>query len=274
MSQGGNFYDTTYASMLVQRDEKLRQLKLEEDKRKPDSSKVSDYKQLILELQNQIDYFAEDMAKKLYDIDIQSWAKDLSDAVVEAWENGENAADAYGKKVNEILNNTLKSIVAKTIMENALKDTLEFVKKTMDDNNGVLNEDSIEVIADMLGKAGETAVNGITKVYDKMKKDGHDFSSTSSKSLSSGIKSITEDTADILASYVNAIRLDVSVDRANIQLIADAASKLPTMSVIAKSQLTALESISQNTLRNADAADQMLSLFKAITNGTKKVYMN
>ena len=274
LSQGGNFYDTTYASMLAQRDELVRQQQLEEDKKKTDSGKVADYKQQILELQDQIDYFAEDMAKKLYDIDIQSWAKDLSDAVVEAWENGENAADAYGEKVKEILNNTLKSIVAKSIMENALKPTLEFVKKTMNDNNGILNEDSIETIADLLGKAGETAVNGITKVFDKMKKKGYDFSPTSSKSLSSGIKSITEDTADILASYVNAIRLDVSVDRANIQLIADAASKLPTMSVIAKSQLTALESISQNTLRNADAADQMLSLFKAITNGTKKVYMN
>lgn len=274
LSQGGNFYDTTYASMLTQRDELVRQQQLEEDKKKTDSSKVADYKQQILELQDQIDYFAEDMAKKLYDIDIQSWAKDLSDAVVEAWENGENAADAYGEKVKEILNNTLKSIVAKSIMEKALEPTLEFVKKTMDDNNGILNEDSIKVIADMLGKAGETAVNGITKVFDKMEKDGYDFSTTSSKSLSSGIKSITEDTADILASYVNDIRLNVSVDRANIQLIADAASKLPTMSVIAKSQLTALESISQNTLRNADAADQMLSLFKAITNGTKKVYMN
>ena len=274
LSQGGNFYDTTYASMLAQRDELVRQQQLEEDKKKTDSSKVADYKQQILELQDQIDYFAEDMAKKLYDIDIQSWAKDLSDAVVEAWENGENAADAYGEKIKEILNNTFKSIIAKSIMEDELKDTLEYVKTEMSKKNGLLDADTIKSLSSMLNKASETAVSNITHLLDQMKKDGYDFSPTSSKSLSSGIKSITEDSADILASYVNAIRLDVSVDRANIQLIADAASKLPTMSVIAKSQLTALESISQNTLRNADAADQMLSLFKAITNGTKKVYMN
>src|SRR3712207_9283215 len=90
----------------------------------------------------------------------------------------------------------------------------------------------------------------------------YQWDDNSNSKAGANIKGITETQADLLASYLNAIRLDVSVDRPNIQKIADAVAVMPKMSNIAQSQLTALQAISRNTLRNADAAEQMLSLMK------------
>ena len=94
----------------------------------------------------------------------------------------------------------------------------------------------------------------------------------SSSSSTNSIKGITEETADLLASYLNAIRLDCSVIRA------EQAKYFPEMNEIAKSQLTQLGMITQNTLRNAEAAERIETVvasfndnFNKVLNGTKKL---
>ena len=77
-----------------------------------------------------------------------------------------------------------------------------------------------------------------------------------SSSLSSGIKSITENTADLLASYVNSIRADVSVNRTLIQ-----------------AQVQYQSQIAANTLRNAEAADKIYDIMHKIEIGATKVRM-
>ena len=97
-----------------------------------------------------------------------------------------------------------------------------------------------------------------------------------SPSAGSSIKGITEQTADILASYLNTIRADVSVLR---QLQSGkAADYMDSMSLMAQSQVQYQSQIAANTLRNAEAAEkivtsneEILYLFKAVTNDTKTV---
>jgi hypothetical protein len=90
----------------------------------------------------------------------------------------------------------------------------------------------------------------------------------------SNIKGITEETADILVSYVNQCRADLSVVR-NLQ-----ATHLPQLSEVAKSQLTQLSMISQHTLRNAEAAEridvsitELSSNIRQVINGTKQIHV-
>ena len=78
----------------------------------------------------------------------------------------------------------------------------------------------------------------------------------------------------MIASYLNAIRLDCSVMRA------EQAKYYPEMSEIAKSQLSQLNTIARNTLRNADAAEMIDATlselnynFNRVLNGTKSLKM-
>ena len=80
--------------------------------------------------------------------------------------------------------------------------------------------------------------------------------------LSKEIQGVTEDTANLLGSYLNSIRHEVSVKRSIIEKLAG--EDIPKMSLIAQAQLTQLNNIAANTLRNAEAADRIYDLFNRV----------
>lgn len=105
-------------------------------------------------------------------------------------------------------------------------------------------------------------------------KNEYGWSDNSSSSSRNSVKNITEETADILVSYCNSMRADLAMVRES------QAKFIPEMSEIAKSQLTQLNAIAQNTLRNADAAEridrtvsELNDNFNRVLNGTKSLKM-
>lgn len=273
-SKPGSAYHAELASLKAQKDELQSQRNSENEKKKKDNSKIADYDQQIKEMELQIDSFAKDFLKDIYSIDFKSWASELTDAVVGAWEKGEDAVEAYKEKVKDMVKDVTKNIVTQKIMENALRKPLGDLTKILKDK-GKLDETDMNQLADLLYKAGDEAIPQITGIFEALKKKGLDLRDNgSSSSTKNSIQSITEETADILASYLNAVRLDVSVIR-EMQ-----GKFIPEMSEIAKSQLTQLNLIAQNTLRNADAAEridktvsELNDNFNRVINGTKSLKM-
>lgn len=273
-SKPGSAYHAELASLKAQKDELQSQRNSENEKKKKDNSKIADYDQQIKEMELQIDSFAKDFLKDIYSIDFKSWASELTDAVVGAWEKGEDAVEAYKEKVKDMVKDVTKNIVTQKIMEAALQKPLDYLTNILKDK-GKLDETDMNQLADLLYKAGDEAIPQITGIFEALKKRGLDLRDNgSSSSTKNSIKSITEETADILASYLNAVRLDVSVIR-EMQ-----GKFIPEMSEIAKSQLTQLNLIAQNTLRNADAAEridktvsELNDNFNRVINGTKSLKM-
>lgn len=273
-SKPGSAYHAELASLKAQKDELQSQRNSENEKKKKDNSKIADYDQQIKEMELQIDSFAKDFLKDIYSIDFKSWASELTDAVVGAWEKGEDAVEAYKEKVKDMVKDVTKNIVTQKIMEAALQRPLDYLTNILKDK-GKLDETDMNQLADLLYKAGDEAIPQITGIFEALKKRGLDLRDNgSSSSTKNSIQSITEETADILASYLNAVRLDVSVIR-EMQ-----GKFIPEMSEIAKSQLTQLNLIAQNTLRNADAAERIEKIFieyndnfNRVINGTKSLKM-
>lgn len=248
----GTAYSAMYANLLAQRDELNKQYDSESKKKKKDKDALIEYQKQMAELGDQIEHFAVDMANSLYGIDIKNWAKQLTDAVVNAWRNGENAVEAYRDKVKDIIAEVATSIISQKIMEAALQPVLDTLVAEMTAKNGLLDEGTIMTFATMLGNAGNTAVNTITGVLDALKAQGYDLTSGSAAgTLGQGIKEITEDQANLLASYINAMRADLSVVRMLWEQHALG------LSVVSQAQLTELAAISANTLRNAEAAERI-----------------
>lgn len=273
-SKPGSAYHAELASLKAQKDELQSQRNSENEKKKKDNSKIADYDQQIKEMELQIDSFAKDFLKDIYSIDFKSWASELTDAVVGAWEKGEDAVEAYKEKVKDMVKDVTKNIVTQKIMEAALQEPLNYLTNILKDK-GKLDETDMNQLANLLYKAGDEVVPQITGIFEALKKRGLDLRDNgSSSSTKNSIQSITEETADILASYLNAVRLDVSVIR-EMQ-----GKFIPEMSEIAKSQLTQLNLIAQNTLRNADAAERIEKIFieyndnfNRVINGTKSLKM-
>lgn len=266
-------YADQLALLHAQEDELRKQRQAEEDKKKTDKDKIADYDQQIKEMQLQIKTFAQDFLKDVYSIDMKSWGNQLTDTVVSAWTKGEDAVEAYKNKVKEMVREVTKNIVSQKIMEKALEKPLEWLTGILDEK-GKLDETDMDDFADMLYQVGENVVPQLTGIFDALKEKGLDLRENGSSSLTNSIKGITEETGDLFASYLNAIRLDVSVIR-EMQ-----GKFLPEMSEISKSQLTQLNLISQHTLRNADAAERIEKIFieyndnfNRVINGTKSLKM-
>ena len=287
-------YQQQYNLLLQKRKDYADMYNAENDKKKKSNSALEEYKSKIAELDDQIKYFSEDIAKNLYSIDLKSWADQLSDALMTAFENGDDAAEAFKNSVTSILQSLTKQMVSLGVMQ-PLFDKLRNQLFGYTDANGVVHKGSFDAshpdsnkeqwmsdISEALGKDGYI-YNGMeaSKVlFDQMEsiaeKSNNTLLNNGSSSTSSSIKGITEQTADIRASYVNAIRADVSVIR---QLQGGKATEyMDSMSLMAQSQVQYQSQIAANTLRNAEAAekivasnDEILYLFRAVTNDTKAV---
>jgi chromosome segregation ATPase len=267
----GSAFDNEYASLMAQRDEVNKQMNAESKKKNSDSSAISDYKQQIRELDHEIETFIDDWAKDIYNIDLKDWASQLTDAIVEAWSKGEDAVDAYKDKVQELVKTLTKNMISQSILEIALEPVQEDIRNLLQKNEGKLQSDDVTKIADGLDKAVGNSVENIENILDALKAKGYDLSENGSLSVSNSIKSINEETADLLASYINAIRLDVSVNRENIILIAEAVKYLPNLNVIAQSQLEQLTTLVSLARTRNEMISNMYDWMRALTNGTKKL---
>ena len=273
-----SYYDATYASLLAQRDEVQHQMESEKDKKDSDSEKIADYKQQLIEMEDEIENFAKDMAKNLWDIDVKSWAKTLTDTIVDAWKKGENAVDAYKNKVKEMMLDLTTSILSQKVMEEMLdKVNIDaLITELMSSTMGELDTDSVAMIADKLNEVGVGSAEVITSILDEMERKGYISKDEEEKSstASSSIKGITEQTADLLASYVNAIRADVSIIRGTqVIYLPSIATAVQHTSAMADIQVMNLQQIADNTRRNADAADKIYDIMHKIDTGVTAIKM-
>ena len=266
-------FDAQLASLMIQRDELQKQRDSENKKKKKDKNAISDYDAQIEEANQQISEFAQAWAKTIYSIDLKDWASQLTDAIVEAWQKGEDAVDAYEDKVKELMNSLTKNILSQKILEVALKPTLVNLENKLKANGGKLEAEDVLSITDSLIDAEGNAIDSIVSILDSLKEKGLDLSENGSLSTSNTIKGVTEETADLLASYINAIRLDVSVNRANLAIVVEAVKLLPNLNVIAQSQLTQLNTLVSLSQARNDKLDQMYDWMRSTTNGTRKLYI-
>lgn len=265
-------YQAELTGLMAQRDQLQLQRANEDAKKKTDKDKLADYDQQIEEMERSIKNAAKNFLKELYGVDMKSWASQLTDAVVSAWEKGEDAIGAYKKKAKEMVKDLTKNIISQKIMEQALQKPLDFLTQQIE-KKGRLDEYDVTQLASDLYSAGENSVANITAVLEELKRRGWDFSESGSSSTTNTIKGVTEETADLLAAYLNAIRLDVSVNRENIKAIATNVSLLPAMSEIQKSQLAAMNQLVTLAQVRNDRIDEIVTWTRKVSNGSSKIYV-
>ena len=256
-----------------QQEEVQKQMEAEQDKKDSDASKIEDYKQQYIELGEQIKYFYEDLASEQFGIDLKGWSDQISEALVNAFANGEDAAKAFDDKVADIMRNVIKEMISLNVIKPAmdkLRDYLFGDKGIFTDSSAGgtnLTEQEAAGLMQQLGSLRGT-ISDSKKIWDYLnaaaKKMGISLEETNaSNTLSKGIQeNITEETANILASYINGIRADVSVKRALLEKWGN--EILPKYNVIAEQQLTQLRAIANNTLRSAQNTEANVALVQEV----------
>lgn len=261
------------ANLQKQQEEVQKQMEAEQDKKDSDASKIEDYKQQYIELGEQIKYFYEDLASEQFGIDLKGWSDQISEALVNAFANGEDAAKAFDDTVADIMRNVIKEMISLNVIQpamNKLKNYLFGDKGIFTDNSARGTNLTEQEAAGLMQQLGSLrgSISDSKKIWDYLnaaaKKMGISLEETSaSNTLSKGIQeNITEETANILASYINGIRADVSVKRALLEKWGN--EILPKYNVIAEQQLTQLRAIANNTLRSAQNTEANVALVQEV----------
>lgn len=278
----GGAYGYQRALMQEQLSELEKQRQAEIDKKKTDDSKVADYENQIAEMKQQIKDFAEETAESLYGINLKDWASQLGDALYEAWQKGEDGAEAFKNKVADIMGDVMNSILKISILEPAMQQ----LQKMLFGEDGMsgyfgkdfsLDERELESIAGYLMGVSEKT-DDYYSMLDKLnnymeKKYGismkeEEEEEDSGSGLSKGIQNVTENTANLLASYINAIRADVSVKREYVRRLVE--ELFPAYNVIAQAQLQQLTMIQINTAKNVEFVEEIRDILHRNINGVNR----
>lgn len=238
-------------------------------------SDFRDYLEKLIQYGEKADDMIEALTEKLTGNKFSDLVSSWGDAMATMSNSSDNLVDHFEEN--------LKKTILNSMIENTYGDKIKaLLKKTQGyaENDDKIKDSSGNVISEYTGaeyadvnKNTEELSKQIEATRDYLKKT-YGWSDNSSSSSRNSVKGITEEQGDVFLSYVNGIRLDCSVMRA------EQAKYYPEMSEIAKSQLSQLNTIARNTLRNADAAERIESIFveyndnfNRVLNGTKSLKM-
>lgn len=227
----GSGYTQELKNLQAERDNYMSQLDNQLKKKKKSDADIEETKKKIAELDEQIYYFTQDLAKELWGIDFKSWGQQLSDALATAFENGSNMAEAF----NDTVTNILQGLASKMLnigfiepMFSQLQTDL-FGQKNSDGtySGGVIDLNDMkssaqkvtDYIADFFGTNGEghEALTMAQQFLDSFERGLNDADlsifNSDLDTLSNVMQGTTEETSNLLAGYVNALRQDVAVNR-------------------------------------------------------------
>lgn len=211
---GGEVYknqQATIRNMKEQQEHLKASWEAEESKKKTDHDRVNDFKEQYAELGRQIEDMIDEISNDLLQTTAKDFANDLGDALVEAFSKSEDAAKAMETTVNSVLKNLVVNQLKKKFLENQLQGALDNLEKDMGYWNGDdfvfdgLTKAEIDRFKSAVGAASSN-FNQALKQYEEIFKDmGLD---DTDESLTGAAKGISEESANILAGQMNAIRIN------------------------------------------------------------------
>lgn len=193
--------------------------------------------------------------EKLTNTSFDNIRNDFKNALLDMESDAEDFANNFEKMMQNAI---VESLMTKKY-DKLIQEWYEMFAKAMESGGGIDKQEQ----ADLQNK-WDNIVNQALAERDALKEAMGWKGSSSSSGLSKGIQGVTEDTANLLGSYINGIRLDVSAKRVLLEKIGN--DILPKYNVLAEAQLKQLNMIVENTKRMADSNDAILDEVSELRN--------
>jgi hypothetical protein len=274
----GNAYQYQLDLYKQQLTEVEKQRQDEEDKKNTDQSKINDYNSQIEELQTKITQYWQDLASQVYGIDLKDWASQFGDALYDAWQKGEDGATSFDTTAQKVISDVVKKMLDLNVIEPMLKDMQTYLFG----KNGVLTDGDLST-SDLSGIMGyiakikdstDTAYTYLDQIDEAYKeKYGESLKTNTSSSSANAISGVSEQEANIIAAYMDAIRQDTYNNRMNIQKIVESSVKIES-SPMMQAQLLQLQQIQSNTYRNMELVGDIKSLLTDFSSRKIKKRLN
>lgn len=127
------------------------QIAAENSKKKTDGGAITEYEQKIAELGQQALELINEMVEDIIGGSSNEIAEQLADAFIEAFQAGEDAAEAWGDKVNEIVADILKKMLVSKFLEEPLGEIFNKYKAKWFPN-GQAADNFLDVVINSMGQ--------------------------------------------------------------------------------------------------------------------------
>lgn len=210
---GGKKYDNAREQLKNIAEQQIliqEQIRQEEDKKKTDHGKITEWEQQIEELGKQAVEIINEMVEDIIGGSSSDIAEQLSDAFFEAFQNGEDYAEAWGEKVNEIVADVLKRMLVQKYLEEPLGEIFDKYKaKWFKDGQFVGLQaviDSMSGFANDLNAVGDTFQEIWESLPDSVKNMFTVTDEASREASQKGIATASQESVDELNGRATAIQ--------------------------------------------------------------------
>lgn len=223
-----------------------QQIQAEKNKKKTDKDKIAEWEEAIKDIDTQLEDMERSMMETLAGTDTKSAIDEFADALVEAYCQGEDAAEALGQKTKEVLKNAVVEALKRQFLAKAIDEAIQFLGEAMED--GTLDPWEKSKFEAMVNAAGDTFNAAMEGIGDWIK-DMDAVAEKEDDPLTGAIKGMSEQTADVLAGRANAIVINQS-----------------EMIMIGRSALEYQSQIAANTRATAEKLDEIHTTLKQLEN--------
>lgn len=194
-----SIYEAQKENLRQQQEDLKQQIQAEKDKKKTDNDRIKQWEEQIEQLEMQIEDLDKSMQETLAGTTVQNAIDEFADALTEAFAQGEDAAEALGKKTKEVLKNAVVEALKRQFLAKGINDAVAYLGDAMKDN--VLSDDERATFEAMVNHAGELYRNAMEGVADLIK----DVEDTDVDALTGAVQGMSEETGGLVAGRLNAV---------------------------------------------------------------------
>ena len=180
------------------------QIESEKEKKDTDWDKITQWEEKIKDIDTEIDDMGRTMIETLAGTDVKSAIDEFADAIVEAYDKGQDAAEALGKKTKEVLRNAVIEALKRQFLAKGINDAVEYLGGAMNDN--ILSESEKAQFEYMVNQAGNLFNNALNGLGDWIR----NTEDKTGDALTGAVQGMSEETGGIVAGRLNAVVINQS----------------------------------------------------------------
>lgn len=264
---GGKRYDESRKQLENLAEQQIliqKQINEEQSKKKTDHGKIEEWQRQIQEIAQEMSSIINEMLEDIIGYTAADLASELGDAFFEAAKQGEDAMEAWRKKVNDIVADVLQRMLVQKYLEERIGGIFDRYKKEWFGNDGSFKGIDA-VIGSMNGFAGELNQVGeeFNAIYQGLSDSLKNYftGDAEREGMSKGIATASQDSVD-----ENNARL-TTIQGHTYTLTQGMAELNRTSSLI----LDKVAGIEENTAKSAETLDEVSDGVKKIKNSVDEI---